>query len=449
MPPIRKLLIGFRGPRLAIGVGISYPDTAAYLKCFDYVIVRSQADFELAKPYVSDGYLELFPDLTYFMDRKNVLKPKSTPAATPASIIRIGLCIAEPCLATAHSHGAQIMDSIIEVMQRVTSEMRQVHCPTKSIEWILIPFNTNLEQEFECDWGALNRISARLHPSSAETVQYQTLDLETAHDPSKLLDFFTHSLDFVVGMRYHSIMFALVSGTPFVALYSTPKIRNMLKYLSLDGTNSDHQMEYQESGSHLPSGFDQETLVQKIISGLTTQTLGRKRILPHNQTAYAAKIRKLIHSSPQFPPISASAGYHIKFLDIHHLNRLAFGTVRQYLRRHRLEESNIDGILDGDLSLSDVAGGANENVLPETAAEEICTLLLSRLHHGKFIDPAATEGDISEEDRCRMSKVAEIYLDGFGNKIYSTAVPLREQLNWIANNYYRNLHPLCSYTCQE
>ncbi len=435
MPPIRKLLIDFRGPRLAIGVGVSYPDTAPYLKCFDYVIVRSQADFAMATPFVSEGYLELYPDLTYFMDRKNVIKPKQVPVENQSDVIRIGLCVAEPCLATAYAHGTQLVSSIAEMMSNVTLRMRQDS--NKSIKWILIPFNTNQEHEYECDWKALERIRSRLVPPT----EYEMLDMETAADPTKLLNYFTEHLDLVVGMRYHSIMFSIISGTPFVALYSTPKIGNLLKYISLDGTESDHQMEYANASADIPCNFRVDTLTDKVISKLTTKTVVRKRLLPHNQTAYAAKIRKLIRSDPKFPQIPSSSGYDIKYLDEHHMNRLAFGTVRQFLDG-RSKEKDIDGILDGRIALSSVLDAEEENSSREIVAEHICTMLLSRLHQGKYTNVVTMSEDVTQQDQISKQNVAKIYLDGFAGNIYNETIPLREQLSWITNDYYRNLHPV-------
>ncbi len=428
MPPIRKLLIGFTGSRLAIGVGISYPDTAAYLRCFDYVIVRSQVDYEMAKNYVAEGFLECMPDLTYFLDRKNLLKPKVAPLLTntnneehPNKIIRIALCVAEPCLATAHQHGKKILEDLSHVFTWLNTQLRENGFHP---EFTFIPFNTNAEHEEECDWVAIQRLQALLDGK----IETKVLATEIAQDTLKVFDYFTNEVDFVLGMRYHSILFSMVTRTPFVALYSTPKIRNLLGYVGIQGTASDHAMEYFKEESHIPLGFDKQKLLGNI-NTVMAETPRKTRFFASNQVAYAAKIRKLIKTSAQFATIEPGIGYEFKFLDDHHLNRLTMGTMKEYLLP-------IDGVHDGQFILKEILP---QHVVAGRVAKDLCQIMLTRFHLGLF-----TIESMETMTTSYLQSVDEsayiVYLHGFESKVFTE--PIRPQLNWIMQHYYRGLSPV-------
>lgn len=450
MPPIRKLLIGFTGSRLAIGVGISYPDTAAYLKCFDYVIVRSQVDYNMAKEYVAAGFLECMPDLTYFLDRKNQLKPKMTPLFVidpnevhPLLPIRIALCIAEPCLATAHDHGDKILIDLVTVVVQVNT---QLHAKGFKATFTFIPFNTNEDNAEECDWVAIRRLQDLLSKSVDEQanplVCTQVLDVEIAQDTLKVFEYFANEVDFVLGMRYHSILFSMISRTPFVALYSTPKIRNLLKYVGMCGTHSDHAMEYFDPESHIPLRFDVDKLVEDVMT-VMAESPRKTRFFASNQVAYAAKIRKLIKTPAQFAPIKPDIGYEIKHLDEHHLNRLTNGTMREYLFLNGIEPGadsgiDIDAVLDGQAPLQPVLA---PNITAEQVAMSLCRLLLLRFHCELFT-PDTMNQFVSQSDKAILESAYMSYIDGFKEKVFDADVPLRQQLNWIINHYYRALHPV-------
>ncbi len=441
MPPIRKLLIGFTGSRLAIGVGVSYPDTAAYLRCFDYVIVRSQVDYEMARPYVAEGFLECMPDLTYFLDRKNLLKPKIAPLLTSneqQTKIRIALCVAEPCLATAHQHGEKIIDDLAQVIVTLDT---QLHEKGFQANFTFVPFNTNVQHEAECDWVAIQRLQALLK------IETKVLSTEIAQDTLKVFDYFTNDVDFVLGMRYHSIMFSMVTRTPFVALYSTPKIRNLLGYVGIQGTPSDHAMEYFSEESHVPLRFDKEKLVENIMT-VMSENPRKTRFFASNQVAYAAKIRKLIKTPAQFATIEQHIGYEIKFLDEHHLNRLTMGTMKEYLRTMLAHDSDLNDtdfinyILDCEYN--NLKKIVPTDISAEQLARDLCRIMLTRFHLGLFTIKSMETSQTTTEQDCVDESVYAVYLHGFESKIFTE--PIRPQLNWIMEHYYRGLSPVATRT---
>lgn len=169
----------------------------------------------------------------------------------------------------------------------------------------------------------------------------------------------------------------------------------------------------------------------------------KTRFFASNQVAYAAKIRKLIKTPAQFAPIKPDIGYEIKHLDEHHLNRLTNGTMREYLFLNGIEPGadsgiDIDAVLDGQAPLQPVLA---PNITAEQVAMSLCRLLLLRFHCELFT-PDTMNQFVSQSDKAILESAYMSYIDGFKEKVFDADVPLRQQLNWIINHYYRALHPV-------
>lgn len=456
MPSIRKILVGFKGTRLAIGVGISYPDCAGYLKSFDRVIVRSQADFDMAKLYVQEDYLEQYPDLSIFLDRKQELPYKSDSVVErirSGSIIRLTVCIAEPCLATAYEHGEELTKKLASTIKGTCSMISRQGSVEKVI-LTFVPFNTNTDQPEECDLIAIEKVKSLMQgmEEAYKVIEYQVLSNEVVRDTEKLFQHFVQDTDFAICMRYHSVMFALVSGTPFIALYSTPKIGNLLKSIGIsEDAPENHQMEQVSPESHTPKTLDYAEFILAVenILGIMPSATRKKPFGDHSNKQFAAHLRKLIRSTPLFPVIEPETGFQLRFLDDHHLNRLTKGTLCTYMSKEGFtpDDMQVDDILD-DTTVADRTifhwiqiDPANTDRYHEVAGE-LCRILFARMHLN--LTEVSNYTDPIDMDVADVPKgIYEEYLHGFVETLrQKERVSLREQLSWIATHHFRNLHPL-------
>ena len=222
MPKIKFILKDFTRPKLAISVGISYPDCAPYLKYFDRIVVRSSADLEMIKPIRDDAQ--------YVHDVSGVLAKDMPYKIFPTITKTIGICLAQPCFPSNDDSKRAMVDTIIdEILEGLTTFYSKHGSDTCHI--YLLPFNTNTLKDAENDLIIqslfLKQFQQRKQTCPALNVTIQAITDRL--DTKQMLCLFLSSLDMVIGMRYHSIMFSLITRTPFIALYSQPKIKNLLQ----------------------------------------------------------------------------------------------------------------------------------------------------------------------------------------------------------------------------
>lgn len=219
MPKIRLLLVDFDRPKLALSVGISYPDCAPYLKHFDSIIVRSKEDLSMIQP--------LRPDAAFLPDMTAVFAPKyrNHPQCPviPKSFT-LAICLARPCFHTndLYNTAEPIANAIVEGLQSTAA--------IKDYTWnlVLLPFNTNGKKWCEIDIPLQQALKAILTKRGLNITS-----IEREFDAIEMLDYLNQNVDLVLGMRYHSIMFSLITKTPFIALYSQPKIHNLIADLTV------------------------------------------------------------------------------------------------------------------------------------------------------------------------------------------------------------------------
>ncbi|MBT7192175.1 MAG: glycosyltransferase [Anaerolineae bacterium] len=90
---------------------------------------------------------------------------------------------------------------------------------------IFIPFQ-NLKQSNLCDEEVSERIRLKMHNKEHAIV---LSDNKTAHEKANIIS----QSDLVLGMRFHSIVFAIASGIPAVGLVYDKKVQNLMNRASL------------------------------------------------------------------------------------------------------------------------------------------------------------------------------------------------------------------------
>ncbi|KAJ3005202.1 UNVERIFIED_CONTAM: hypothetical protein HDU68_004708, partial [Siphonaria sp. JEL0065] len=103
----------------------------------------------------------------------------------------------------------------------------------------LIPFNTFTQNKNECDLY-INRDV------------YNAVDSERAFTLLEMREIFSEHLDFAITMRYHSHMYAITTNTPFVSMFTTSKVGNLLA----DSNTLEYSYRLPVDSINLPIDFD-------------------------------------------------------------------------------------------------------------------------------------------------------------------------------------------------
>jgi hypothetical protein len=208
MEKIAQLTATFHGPMYLLSVGIPYYGSdLRYLRMFDHVFVRSNADFRAARTVLPDCDVTCFRDMAWSLSRSI----STDPVVRPVGRGRVAFTCAQPYMHN-NQHSEAMKDSLVKVITAMSQRYDEV---------LLIAFNTRLASRAECDIYLNRDLCQRCACSNVSSVEDVT-------DPEAMLSLFD-SLDLLVGMRLHSIIFAMMQKVPFVCMYTTRKVGNVLK----------------------------------------------------------------------------------------------------------------------------------------------------------------------------------------------------------------------------
>lgn len=206
MEKIRILVDGLRCPIYAIGVGFPYPQliTPGYLDIFDVIVTRTKSVYPKLQ--------EIMPGRSFYSpDLVRLMKPIPPKQSTN----RIGIFFANsicPLDSPLIQKLADIVNGIASIGGRA--------CFGKAYHVMLCALNTsNSPTE---DDNLINEAIRKHVIYDNVTVERITLK------PENVLEAFS-TLKAAVCTRFHAHILCLMTGVPFVSLYSTNKVRDLLE----------------------------------------------------------------------------------------------------------------------------------------------------------------------------------------------------------------------------
>lgn len=217
MDKIHKIVKNFYGPIYAVSVGIPFPSDAHYLHIFDHVFVRSMSDYEVAIKEIGDNNVTFTYDLCFALD----FLPG--PMIDNNNQINIGIFLAQPVF---HAN-PKLYDEFCEF---VTLLLRN-HA---NIELHFFSFNTFIKNESECDILTYQNILTRLPPALSTRINMHSY-VKNYMDMISLMQ----KMSINLCMRYHSIIFSLLTNIRFVPIFKSRKIRSLLKDINYNDYNID------------------------------------------------------------------------------------------------------------------------------------------------------------------------------------------------------------------
>lgn len=252
MNKTRTLLQNYKGRVYAVSVGIPYNDKVAtnYLQMFDHVWVRSQSDYDIAVQEIGDKNVSLCGDISLCLTSSEGISQKNRIKRLKSvkSKMNIGVCLAHPAL-FKNPQREVLLTSICDALKRVCNRLQRNVC------FYIIPFNTNITNERECDIYLNHELQSIMLSKGLECVTWMDAD------PLVVMEKISNDMDAMVCMRYHSVMFSIIGNTPFVTLHTTKKIDSLLKDVGC--IKQGGKMTCDSYG--IPYGFDVESFESRLL----------------------------------------------------------------------------------------------------------------------------------------------------------------------------------------
>ena len=212
-------LKNFTGRVYGISIGVPYKSCAHYLQIFDHVFVRSMNDYHICCDEIGEVNVSYYPDLaTLSPFNKRIISNTS-------DNINIGLCLAQPYFVNNPS-AQTLLTNICDVLKTIRQNYNNV-------KYHLVSFNQNSANTSECD----NVINKQVYDKLINEFAINKNDIvvyDNLISPSDVVNCISNNIDISLCMRYHSVIFSLMTNTPFVPLYCSQKIKNVLNDVNID-----------------------------------------------------------------------------------------------------------------------------------------------------------------------------------------------------------------------
>lgn len=193
------LLKNFNGNIFALGIGIPFKPLIdkGYLDIFDHVFIRERTDLLKIQKRLGSQYANYFPDLTFLLNRpKNITRDDG----------KIGVFL----------------------NQQLTRSNAVIYGITKLLEYVSerykIIFYSFCNSKAEDDDRNINKqIYESLNYYNPDNVEIDN----NVYNTEEMLNIIS-SLEFAICGRFHSHVFSMICGTPFLSIYYTRKVELLL-----------------------------------------------------------------------------------------------------------------------------------------------------------------------------------------------------------------------------
>jgi polysaccharide pyruvyl transferase WcaK-like protein len=214
---IDKIIAKFYNkPNKIIGVSVGLPYTdilinTTKLSIIDHIFIRSYQDLPLFSKYFDPHRIHFIPDLAYLL-----LQTKKTKHHKKTKQIAISL--------TQNIYDAKNPEQYTSFVKSFVYFCR--YLLTKHFSLTFVSFNTNHENKNEND--------NLIHQDILDNLSLITTDVLMAKtrlitgEPQEIFDMWS-SFDYAICMKFHACIFSVYNNTPFLPVYTTRKVDNLLK----------------------------------------------------------------------------------------------------------------------------------------------------------------------------------------------------------------------------
>jgi len=207
----------------AVSVGLPYTyiltDTGK-LNIFDHIFIRSKQDISLFSKYYKN--ISYIPDISYNLscDKYNVDNTFCELRAIKATKKIIGFALSR------HIYHNQYIQEYNNCILNLYHFIKNLIILDYHI--IFIPFNTNSISTIENDILIYNDIITLFSMNDTEQfINNNITFIKNKIEINQLFELYD-IIDYCIPMRYHACLFSIYTNTPFLPMYTTRKISNLL-----------------------------------------------------------------------------------------------------------------------------------------------------------------------------------------------------------------------------
>ena len=233
-----KIASKFKGAKnkiLAVSVGLPFKSTLTStnkLDIIDYVFVRTLQDVQLFSNYFHPHRVCYLPDISYILNNIDVMQEQDLPILDQYYINRFDniknkyekiICIS----LSMHVYNKDYPNEYINVINKLGAffENLVTQC---NYHLVFLPFNDNLKNDGENDLlihrDVINKIMEINNNVNFSNITF----IEHVLHYNQIFQLLKY-VNYYIATRFHACLFSIYSNTPFLPIYTTRKISNLLK----------------------------------------------------------------------------------------------------------------------------------------------------------------------------------------------------------------------------
>ena len=201
---------------IAVSVGLPYKNilnNTSKLNIFEHIFIRTKQDIELFKKYYKN--ISYIPDISYNINHtKSNIYNNLREIKTKKKIIGFAL--------SRHIHNIKFINEYNNCISKLYTFIKKLIDLNYHI--VFIPFNTHKLSSTENDiliYNDVMSIDSNQHINNNITFINKKINIEELFEIYNIIDY-------CIPMRYHACLFSIYTNTPFLPIYTTRKINNLL-----------------------------------------------------------------------------------------------------------------------------------------------------------------------------------------------------------------------------
>jgi polysaccharide pyruvyl transferase WcaK-like protein len=229
---------------IAVSVGLPYDNilkNTTKLNIFEHIFIRTKQDIELFKKYYKN--ISYIPDISYNIEHKKSNYNNLREIKTKKKIIGFAL--------SRHIHNIKYIDEYNNCISNIYTFIKKLI--NLGYHIVFIPFNTHHLSSTENDILIYNDIISLETTNQCENITF----IKNSLNMEELFEIYD-IIDYCIPMRYHACLFSIYTNTPFLPIYTTRKINNLL----LD-INWLHSYKLECNNDDIPVSIDVDKLLYK------------------------------------------------------------------------------------------------------------------------------------------------------------------------------------------
>ncbi len=247
----------FSGEVLAFSVGIPYMTVAvtSHLERFWMVSFRSKNDYNVFGEFLTPTRINYFADMSILLPR-TVVEPVEFAGLQMykkhQTRKNVGVFLARTIYTNDEDNRySQIVQSIADALDEIVEQKWGLE--EAELEIFLIPFNTFSANHREDD-RQINR-DVQLKTRNKHLIHNVTESFSSA----EMYVLFKTDFHVAIAMRYHANMMSLITGVPFLPMYTTKKVFDLVTDVGV----SELSYRLPRDGTDKPVEVDKDTLVTR------------------------------------------------------------------------------------------------------------------------------------------------------------------------------------------